>query len=291
MLGLLNRRPLISLMAGAALSGGFAFTAEAQPLWETAVVQGTYAVYSTLRETNQVMAEQEYFLQTFAGQTTTIVNHTFSVGTQTGERRVTETPFLCEGTYTLGTPFPGFYQATCGDEVYDLMPTAMEIIDGALVVTEMLGVNRVSGTAAGERLQYQYVRLPEGFEDAIVLGTYATTHHEEQRGQLYLRSMLALETWDADGHVTYFNGVRTLPGEEPGTRIAEEDRLVCEGVYTPNPTFVGIHQKTCGNGIWDLLVLRIEEIGGVLIVTEFTGFDRSRASVETAHMNYWRLPE
>ena len=276
------------LFAGIALSGTCAVSASAQP----AVADGTYAVYSFMRETNQFLADQEFFLQTFAVDgTTTIINHTFRQGVPDGERVITETPFLCEGTYSPTEPFEHIQQATCGADTYFLMPTHFENIDGRLVVTEMIGTNGTRGSSAGERIEFRYVRLPDGFEEAVIMGTYVTAFTEAQINQLHWRSYFAPETFAPDGTVTYYDALRSTPGEEPGTRTIEEIQgPICQGVYIQNGLFVGVHQKTCGNGIWDLLPLRMEELDGLLVVTEFIGFGRGYETLESATIRYWRVP-
>jgi hypothetical protein len=71
----LYRKATLALAAGAALAGGFAGSSHAQE-WQTAVAQGTYAVYSVNREVGGVADQAEYFIQTFnADGTVTITNH------------------------------------------------------------------------------------------------------------------------------------------------------------------------------------------------------------------------
>jgi hypothetical protein len=267
------RKAALSLAAGAALGSGFASGAQAQE-WQTAVAQGTYAVYSVNREVGGVADQAEYFIQTFnADGTVTITNYVLKTPPAAeGQPLHTLAASLCQGTYT---PEPGgLHKTTCGDDTIALMIQGTEQINGVWVATEMRGVNISRGTAADEILQYSYRRLPDGWENAVMRGTYSG-HYDYRHADGYTGMRFFYVNVPAEGIINWHHAIEVEAGEVAGTIFVEEEEEFTTRNYAPNGRFPGIHQALnveTGAPTFDWLILDAEMIDGVLVATEVRGF-------------------
>jgi hypothetical protein len=283
------RKAALLLAVGTALGSGLAVSAQAQE-WETAVALGTYAVYSVNREVGGVADQAEYFIQTFgADGTVTIINYVLKTPPAAeGQPLHTLAASLCQGTYT---PEPGgLHKTTCGDDTIALMIQGTGEIDGVLVATEMRGINMSRGTAVGEVLQYSYRRLPDGWENAVMRGTYSG-HYDYRHADGYTGARFFHVNVPAEGVINWHHAINVEAGDVAGTILVEEEEDFIDRNYAPNGRFPGIHQALnteTGAPTFDWLILDAEMIDGVMVATEVRGFG---VGAGPSQWHYFRIGE
>jgi hypothetical protein len=163
-----------------------------------------------------------------------------------------------------------------------------EEIGGVWVATEMRGMNTSRGTAAGEVLQYQYRRLADGWENAVMLGTYAG-HYDYRRPEGFTVARFFYVNVPAEGTINWHHTVEVYTGDVAGTIMVEEEEDFIARNYAPNGRFPGIHQALnvdTGAPTFDWLILAVEEIDGVMVATEVRGFG---VNAGVSQWHYYRI--